>query len=216
MRFQFAVLGVVLGLTVSGTSLAQSSSIYGVYGQCFMACRYIKIKSDHTFEELLDGDLFNGQRKKGTWTAETKTRIRAQSQKPSSSLRVSESGGLDKNFLVTVVDMEGAFVPAARVSGNANGKDFECVTSDAGTCEIPKVSRFDVKWDRFTGNYIVRNSAATRYQVEFTYEQMDTVIDEVWMIKGKHLYIEVDGSFDKADPLKKVSTKEARRLFPEN
>ena len=179
-----------------------------------MACRYIKINPDHTFEELLDGDLFNSQRKTGIWSAETKTRIKARSQKPSSSLRVKEFGGLDRTFRVTVVDMAGALVSAALVSGKADGKPFECVTSGDGTCEIPKVSGFDVEWNRFKGNYVVRNPAATRYQVELTYEQMDSVIDEVWMIKGKSLYIESDGSFDKTAPLKRVSVKRARKLFP--
>ena len=214
MRFLLAILGVNLGFATAVSTFAQSSSMYGVYGQCVIACRYIKINPDHTFEELLDGDLFNGQTKKGVWTAETRTRIRAQSQKPSSSLHVKESGGLDKTFRVTVVDMAGALLPAARVSGKSNGKDFECVTTDEGTCEIPMVSRFDVEWNRFKGDYVVRNSAATRYQVELTYEQMDTVIDEVWMIKGKNLYIESGGSFDKTGPLKKVSVKRARKLFP--
>lgn len=214
MRCYLAILCLVLGLTVTGSTFAQSSSTFGVYGQCVMACRYIKINPDHTFEELLDGDLFNGQRRRGVWTAETKTRIKAQSQMPSPSLQVKESGGLDKTFHVTVVDMAGALVPAVRVSGKSNGKDFECITTDEGTCEIPKVSGFNVEWNRFKGIYVVGNSAATRYQVELTYEQMDTVIDEVWMIKGKNLYIESDGSFDKTDPLKKVSVKRARKLFP--
>ncbi len=214
MKSQLAILAVFIGLAVAGSVFAQSASISGVYGQCDFVCRYIKINPDRTFEELLDGDLYNNQRKKGVWTLDNKTRIRARSHKPSSSLQVTESVEVNENFVVTVVDMAGAIVPGARVSGNANGRKFECVTSDHGTCEIPRTSIFHVEWNRFKGEHSVRNLAATRFQIELTYEQLDTVIDEVWLIKGNRLYIEHDGSFDKVFYLKKVSEKLARQLFP--
>jgi hypothetical protein len=207
----FAIVGLVLFTVPAG---AQSSQIFGVYGQCMMACRYLKINADHTFEEVLNGDLFNGQRKKGTWHFEDKTRIRAQSQKPDAALKVNETSGSDLNFRITVVDMAGAVLPGTRVSGMLGSKLVECTTGDDGSCEISKVSQFDVQWNRFKGTHSVTSPTATRFQVNLTYEQMDTVIDEVWMIKAGRLYIELDGRFYDTDPLTKVTARRARKLFP--
>ena len=214
MKAQIAILSAILTFVVITNARAQSSSIFGVYGQCSMVCRYIKINSDFTFEELLDGDLFNGQRKKGVWKFTSKTKISARGQKPSSGLHVRESESVGKTPSLTVVDMDGAVLPHARISGNADGKAFECITSEDGGCEIPKCSSVEVGWKGFKGNYVVKNHAANRFQVELTYEQIDTVIDEVWMIKGSHLYVKYEGAFDKTYSLKRVPMKTARKLFP--
>jgi len=68
LRVPLPVLFAILTLILIPTARAQNSGIFGVFGRCEMACRYIKIDPDRTFEELLDGDLFNGQRKKGVWS----------------------------------------------------------------------------------------------------------------------------------------------------
>jgi len=214
MKAQLAILSVILTLTSIAPARAQSSGIFGVYGQCNMACRYIRINSDFTFEELLDGDLFNGQRKNGIWKFISKTKIKAESRKPNSALRVREEESADKSFSVTVIDVNGAVVPHAKIFGNVSGIGFECTTNEDGVCNIPRTTIFELEWERFTGNYHIKNQAANRFQVELTYEQMDTVIDEVWMIKGNNLYVEYEGAFGKTYSLKKVPLKAARKLFP--
>ena len=91
---------------------------------------------------------------------------------------------------------------------------FKCVTNEDGVCEIPKSQGFGLMWNRFVGNYQVKNLAANSFQVELTYEQMDTVIDELWMIEGNHLYVDFEGTFDKSYSLSKVPANRARKLFP--
>lgn len=214
MKAQLTILMAVLPLVVITTARAQTGGIFGVYGQCNMACRYIKVNPDHTFEELLDGDLFNGQRKQGIWKFNDKRKLIAQSQIPSSILQVRESETAQKGASVTVVDMAGAVIPNSRITAIADGRMFVCVTNEDGICSIPKPSSFEVEWNRFKGSYSVKNQAANRFEVQLTSEQMDTVINEVWLIKGNYLYVEYDGVFDKAQPLKRVSLEEARKLFP--
>src|ERR1035437_5630177 len=192
----------------------QSPKILGVYGQCPFACRYIQINSDHTFEELLNGDMFNNERKKGTWKYIERNKIKAESVKPNGALKVTESIENDDRYLVTVVDFVGAMLPNAEISGIAGGKVFKCSTDKNGSCVIPRAVGFNLRLNRFSGSYEIKNPAANRFQVELTCEQLDSAIDEIWLIEGTRLYVETDGSIDLQIWLEKVGMNRARKLFP--
>jgi len=215
MKATIAIVSVILMLLLIGPAQAQSAGIFGVYGQCIMACRYIKINPDFTFEEILDGDLFNGQRKSGGWKYLGNAKIKAESPKPNPALKVRESESSDKGTTVNVVDAAGAAVARAKISGNASGMDFKCTTNEDGDCEIPKTTGFELEWEGFKGKYAVKNLAANRFQVELTHDQMDTVIDEIWLIKGNQLFVEYEGAIDKTFSLKRIPTNRARKLFPQ-
>jgi hypothetical protein len=215
MYLRRAAISLIIWLTIFVISAAgQSSKIFGVYGQCPFACRYIQINSDHSFEELLTGDLFNGQRKKGTWEFIGKNKIKAESHKPSDALRVRESVENGLSYRITVADWAGAVLPHVEIAGSSGGKSFECVTDDGGSCEIPKTAGFDLRWNQFSSSYTIKDRAANRFEVELTYEQLDHVIDEVWQIEGKRLFVESDRSVDKTGWMEKLNQQRGRKLFP--
>ncbi len=195
--------------------LAQSQSIFGVYKQCPFACRFIKINRDFTFEQLLDGDLFNNERTKGTWRFVGENKIKAESPRLSGEPQVKETSENRNNFLVIVVDSAGAVLPSAEVSGESNGKSFKCVTTEDGSCEIPKTENFDVAFASYRGTYKVKDVSADIFRVELTYDKLEPIIDEVWLIKNNWLFVaDSDGKFDRNDGLEKVSSKKAKKLFP--
>ncbi|MCY7346384.1 MAG: hypothetical protein LH614_09225 [Pyrinomonadaceae bacterium] len=195
--------------------LAQSQNIFGVFKQCPFACRFIKINRDFTFEQLLDGDLFNHERTKGTWKFVGDNKIKAQSPRPSGEPQVKETSENRNNFLVIVADSAGAVVPSAEVSGESNGKSFKCVTTEDGSCEIPKAEKFDVAFASYRGTHKVKDASADVFLVQLTYDKLEPIIDEVWLIEKNRLFVaNSDGTFDKEIWLGKVSRKKAKKLFP--
>ena len=163
----------------------------------------------------MDGDLFNNERTKGTWRFIGENKIKAESPRPSGEPQVKETSENRDNFLVTIVDSAGAIIPSAEVSGESNGKKFKCVTTEEGSCEIPKAERFDVVFANYRGTYKVKNTSADVFLVELTYDKLEPIIDEVWLIKNNRLFVaNSDGKFNGTDGLEKVSRKKVKKLFP--
>ena len=203
-------------LVANGTQvLSQSKNIYGAYLRCEFVCTAIKINPDFTFYHLLDGDLFNGKRTKGTWKFIGENKIKAESPKPSDAPQVKETVANRSIFSITVADFAGAVFPNVEVFGVADGQSFKCLTDENGACEIPKCKEFEIAVLRYRRIHKVSNPNATEFLVELTYEQMETtIIDDVWLIEGNRLYKEINGTFDKDYYLEKVSRKKERKLFP--
>ena len=209
--FAFFLLLVANGTQV----LSQSKNIYGTYLRCGFVCTAIKINLDFTFDHLLDGDLFNGKRTKGTWKFVGENKIKAESPKPSGAPNVKEVVSSRSNSLITVKDFVGAVIPKAEISGIANGQNFKCLTDENGVCEIPKTKEFEVAVLHYRGTYKISSPNANEFRVELSYEQMETtIIDDVWLVEGNRLYQEANGTFDKDYFLEKVSRKKERKLFP--
>lgn len=204
---------IILALCVP-PCLAQSQKIFGAYLHCEFVCTALKINSDFTFEHLLDGDLFDNKRTKGTWRFIGKNQIRVESQKPSESLQVKEQATNRSNFLIIVTDFTGAVIPTAEVSSVVNGQYFKCATNENGECEIPKSKTFELTFLKYRGIHKVSNSNANKFRVELSYEQMDTIIDDIWLIEGNRLYQKVNSTFNKDYFLEKVSQRRGRKLFP--
>ncbi len=195
--------------------LAQSEAIYGVFKQCPFGCRFIKINRDFTFEQLLDGDLYNNQRTKGTWKLIGKNKIKAEGAKTSGEPQVKETSENRNNFFITVVDPAGAVIPNAKISGEASGKSFKCVTTEDGSCEIPKTEKFDIAFASYRGTHKVKDIRADVFRVLLMADQIEPTIDEVWLIENNRLFVaDSDGSFDRNDGYEKLSQKRAKKLFP--
>ena len=203
-------------LAVNGSQAsAQSEAVFGVYKYCAFACRFLKINPDFTFEQLLDGDLFNNQRTEGKWQFAGANKIKAETARPSGEPKVKESTENRNSFLVIVVDSSSAVVSNAEISGEAKGEKFRCVTSQDGGCEIPKSNKFDVAFASYRGTHKVKDTNADVFTVELTYDKLEPIIDEVWLIENKRLYVaDKNGEFRKDIWYEKVSRKRAKKLFP--
>lgn len=208
-------LCLVLLATSATQILAQSNSIFGVYKQCPFGCRFIKINHDFTFEELLNGDLYNNKRSKGIWKFIGENKIKAEGAKPTGEPLVRETSENRNNFIVTVVDSSGVIVQSAEISGESNGKNFSCIITENESCEIPKTERFDVTFANYRGTHKIKNVSANVFLVELTVDKLEPIIDEVWLIENNRLFVaDSDGTFNKEYGFEKVSRKMAKKLFP--
>lgn len=211
-RIVFAIAAVALFGTVIATG---QSKIVGAYQVCEMACQTIQIRSDHTFERVLDGDLFNNQRTIGKWIALAGNRIRAVGPKPNGPPQVEEEEAPRDNFTKIVIDFAGAVLPQAELHGIANGKPFRCVTNNDGACEIPICNSFIVARAHYSGEYNVKSASSRIFRVKLSAAQMpDDVIDDVWVIENGVLYWETNGKIDRTYGLRKISKKAERMIFP--
>lgn len=205
-------------LTVFGTIAAhgQSKVLVGAYQSCEIACQTIQIRSDHTFERVLDGDLFNDERTVGKWISLGGNRIRAIGPKPSGQPKVEETTTARNNFQVTVTDYVGAVLPQVELVGIADGKTFRCLTNDDGYCEIPICQSFTVVRQHYSGIYHVNNPSSRTFRVELSYEQMpNSIIDDVWVISHGSLYWEKDGKIVKDYGLRKINRSKELKIFPQ-
>jgi hypothetical protein len=207
----FLVLLAVNGLQ----ALAQSKSVFGVYKHCAFTCRFLKINPDFTFEQLLDGDLFNNQRTEGKWQFIGANKIKAETSRPSGEPNVKETTENRNNFLIIVVDSSGAVVSNAEISVETSGEKFRCITSQDGSCEIPKSDKFDVAFASYRGTHKVKDAHANVFTVELTYDKLEPIIDDVWLIENECLYVaDKNGEFRKDTWYEKVSGKRAKKIFP--
>lgn len=205
-------------LTVFGTIAGhgQSKPLAGAYQSCEMACQTIQIRSDHSFERVLDGDLFNDEHTVGKWISLGGNRIRAIGPKPTGQPKVEETTTARNNFQVTVTDYVGAVLPQVELAGIVDGKTFRCLTNEDGSCEIPICKSFTVIRQHYTGTYIVNNLSSRTFRVELSYEQMpNSIIDDVWVISRGTLHWERDGKIDKDYELRKISRKKELKIFPQ-
>ena len=201
-----AAMGVV-------TSSAQTTTLIGAYQSCEMACQTIQIRSDHTFERVLDGDLFNDERTLGRWVYLGNNRIKAIGPKPSGAPKVTETSGSGKTFRVVVTDFAGAVLSGAKVAGIADGKSFHCITTDNDGCEIPACDSFTITRQHYSERYTVQDPLSRDFLIELSNEQMpNDVIDDVWVIKNGVLYWERDGKIDDYG-LEKISRKKELKIF---
>lgn len=183
--------------------------------QCDFACQAIQIRPDHTFQRLLDGDLFNGERTDGKWESLGHNRIKAVSPRPDGTPKVIETTGEGNEFEVTVADRYGLIISNAQIRGISQGTPFNCSTGDQGSCRIPKADAFTVEYAYYAGEHTVHDRQATRFLVELSEEQVTwNVIDDVWIIRGNRLYWERDGKLEDSYSLRRLSKKDERKYFP--
>jgi hypothetical protein len=209
---------LLVALPVFGNISAhgQSKVLAGAYQSCEMACQTIQIRPDHTFERVLDGDLFNDERTVGKWISLGGNRIRAIGPKPSGPPKVKETPAVRNNFQVVVTDFVGAVLPQVELVGIADGKTFRCLTNDDGYCETPICKSFTVIRQHYTGTYNVNSPSSRTFRVELSYEQMpNSIIDDIWVIERGILYWEKDGKIDKDYGLHKISRKKELKIFPQ-
>jgi hypothetical protein len=218
MRLTGSLLASCVLLLLPASALrgsAQSKKIYGAYQDCPFHCRTIRINPDFTFDYRLEGDLYN-VRAKGTWKFIGKNRIRATIPEDTSAPRVTEErkdhGG---DFFVTVIDEFGAAVKGAEISGTADGHAFKVFTNEEGVTLAPKTSQFEIRFGGYRGVHKVSNLKADSFVVTLTKEQMShLVIDEIWMVEGKRLYIaQPEGLVEYNDWLDKLSREKERKIF---
>lgn len=206
---------LIVALFGSAGTHGQSKGFLGAYQSCEMACQTIQIRSDHTFERVLDGDLFNDERTVGKWVSLGGNRVKAIEPKPSGPPRVEETPTDRNTFQVFVTDFVGAVLPGVEIVGIADGKTFRCLTNDDGSCDIPICKSFTVIRQHYIGTYNVNNSLSRTFRVELSYEQMpNSLIDDVWVIERGILYWERDGKVDRDYGLRKISRNKERKIFP--
>ena len=203
----FAGFGIV-------PATAQTKNPVGAYQACAMACETIQIRGDHTFEQVLDGDLYNNERTLGKWTSLGRNRIKAVGPKPGGPLEVQETPAARDNFQVLVTDFVGATLPRVEITGTADTNAFRCITNEAGYCEIPKCKSFTLVRQAYTGTYTVNHPRARVFQVTLSMEQMpDHVIDDVWVMERGVLYRERGGKIDRSYGLRRIDSKQERKIF---
>jgi hypothetical protein len=216
LKCQIIICSLIVLTIITITALAQSGSIFGAYQDCPFHCRTIRINSDFTFEYRLDGDLHNNERYRGTWKLIGRNIIKVTSPEEHSPPQVTEkSTDQAADFHVSVIDVSGAIVPGAEISGLVDGSAFRRTTNENGSSRIPKCQQFEIAFNDYRGTYKVVNPNAHEFLVTLTYEQMaNWAIDQVWLIEGNRLYIAApDGAIDKSQWLKKLSRKKEREIF---
>jgi len=118
-------------------------------------------------------------------------------------------------FSLFVVDFAGAVIPKAEISGESSDKNFRCVTSEDGSCEIPKCEKFDVVFASYHGTHNIQDTRANVFTVALTNDQLEPVIDEVWLIERNRLFVaDSKGVFDQEIWPEKVSPKRTKKPFP--
>ena len=204
----------ILVLTVG--TVADAQSIYGSFQDCPFHCRTIKINRSHTFIYRLNGDLYNDERHSGTWTLVGRNKLHASSPLNRSRLQVMEQRGNERNdYSIIVLDVNGAVVKGAVISGRADGRTFSLTTDDSGFVRVPKCYEFRVAFLDYRGKHRIRNSSSRQFTITLTVDQMaNWAINETWLVEGNRLYIAADdGTFDRARWLDRLPNEQARKLF---
>ena len=212
---RLALLPVAIFIRAAA-SIAEAQSIYGVFQDCPFHCRTIKINRNGTFVYRLNGDLYNDQRHSGTWTLVDRNKLHASSSLNRSALQVIEKRRSDSaNYLVSVLDPNGAGVKGAVIAGRLGRNRFSVTTDDAGQAQIPKCHEFRLAFSDYRGKHGVLNPAAREFTVILTLDQMENwAINETWLIEGNRLYIAAkDGTFDRDYWLDRLSSEQARKIF---
>lgn len=194
------------------TGCLQNRAIFGAYQDCPFACLTIQIKPDHTFDYRLDGDLFNDERYRGTWSYVAENQMRAII--PPKPPEVHESTHADKNhFRVTVVDEVGATIPDALVVPAGASQELASRTNRDGLTVISRCDVFEVRMSGFQDvHYRPVNGDSNEFRV--TIPASSLAIDEIWRVKGSRLYIaKKNGSIDKQPYLRRLSVADEKKIF---
>ena len=182
-----------------------------------MACRTIQVRRDHTFTYRLSGDLYNDERHVGGWTWLGGNKIRAVIPPDTSTPSVVETTVVsDADFLVTVVDPQGAVFPGATITPLYPEPGATSTTSNNdGSAVIPRCPEFEIKVLSYVGRYRPKEEASTRFEVVLSIEQMTRfAIDEVWEVSDGQLFIlDDDGTRRSTDGLPKISKRRERAIF---
>ena len=210
------LLAVSLIFVSSFFAQYDSRKLAGTYQYCPFPCETIKLNEDFTFDYLLDGDLFNNERTKGTWKFLSENTIYLKSPERKSVYKVTENQKFNSDKItVQVIDQTTAIVPGIVIKIKYLGSERQYVTDDDGTCEIPKTDEIEIYGYRVSEKYKIQDSD-TNYltiQIELSNEPS---VDDTFLFKDGRLYKIFEDNTVSENWYKKLSKKKADKLFPKN
>lgn len=215
MRWFFLLFNIILFAVNSNYSQNTLSKFDGAYQWCPFPCETYKINADFTFDYLLDGDLFNNERAKGTWRFVGENKIHLQTPKRKLLGKVSEEVGDSKNkIFVQVTDETGALFAGITIKVIVNGKEYQFVTNEDGTCEILRSEQIEVNFTRYSEIYMIKTPQTTRLNIEIR-SFLEPVVDSIFLIKKKSLCKIFDDGEISGNCYEKLNKKILKKLFPE-
>ena len=192
-----------------------AEKLAGVYQWCPFHCETIKLNNDFTFDYLLDGDLFNNQRTKGTWkfVAENKIYLKSPEKKLVNKVTEEQKYNSDK-ISIQVRDETGAIIPGIVIKINYLGSERQYITDNYGIVEIPKIDKIEVIGFQKSVNYEIKNSDANFLTVEIELNN-EPFVDKTFLFKDKKIFAIFEDGAISEDWYKKINKKRADKLFPE-
>lgn len=190
--------------------------IAGAYQWCPFPCETIKLNQDFTFDYLLDGDLFNNERTKGTWkfVGENKIYLKSPERKLVYKIIEEQNENADK-ILIQVIDFNGAVFPGIPIKIKSQEREKQFVTNENGTCEIPNTDEITFDWMRFSESYKIENPKTNKLTVEIE-STTEPSVDDNFIFKDGQLFKVFEDNTISENGYKKLSKKKASKLFPKN
>ena len=216
MKRFFLLLSFTLLMNICVLSQNNSSKIAGAYQFCPFPCETYKINADFTFDYLLDGDLFNNERTKGTWqfVGENKIYLKTLNENRKLIYKVTEEIDESKvKILVQILDINGAVFPGIPVKLNYKGQDYQFITDVDGECEIFKVNKIEVNYSHFLETYEIKNLQTTKLKIEM-YPSTEPSFKETFLIKKGALCKISENEKISENCYQKLKKKTVKKLFP--
>ena len=207
-------LFLILIFTCSIYSQINSSEIAGAYQWCPFPCETYKINTDFTFDYLLDGDLFNNERAKGTWQLIGENKIHLKTPERKIVHKVTEeSGEKTDSIVIQVKDTAGALFPGITIKTTNKGKEYQLITDETGLVDIPKSNKFEIGYFRFSEVYEIKDSKTTRLSIEIN-PFIEPFVDDVFLLKKDALCKIFENGEISENCYQKLNKKTAKKLFP--
>lgn len=208
------LIGVLLGSALALGQTRSSSKIFGAYQFCPFPCITIRINRNHTFEYVLDGDLYNNQRTRGRWEFAGKGKIKAKSYAKPLRIQVNEVKLAERAELkIQAISVNGEIISGLKVTAARGSVAFAVTTDDNGYAMIPRCTEFELEFDRRRVSYEVKSKETGSLRI-VVIPDSDPIVDDVWLIEAGMLYVvDVDGKIDRSSAYRKLSLKQERRIF---
>jgi adenylate kinase family enzyme len=193
----------------------KDKSPIGVYESCVLfVCEAIKLNSDQTFNYLIDGDLFNNERNRGTWKFLTDDLIKFDNPKPPSIEKAVEKIENNDEILTIVVkeNLDEARVPNAEIIYFTNNQRVKSFTNEKGIAKIPKVKNFTVSAVACLQEYTIQNSESTKIELTIRLYDIYTFNETLKFVKDKLCNVDENQQISRC--YEKLKAKEAEKLFP--
>jgi hypothetical protein len=158
MRIIYGALLVTLFLYNNSIS-QQPKDVAGTYQWCPFPCVTVRINTDFTFDYLLDGDLYNKQKSRGTWefTGEKEIRIRTPERKLEIQVSEEKVQSVKEGIRVQTIDTHEAIWPGITIIADVNGKQHSCETDREGICDLPVVNEIKVQNEGRNVAYLMKD-----------------------------------------------------------
>lgn len=194
-------------------SQANVSKIVGAYQRCPFHCETFKLNADYTFDSILDGDLFNDIRAKGTWKFIDKDKIHLKTEEKLLEVKVEEKSGEQSDKIkIRTIDDNGAIYPYIKIQ--ANKKEF--VTDENGFVEIPKTDEITISYQHLKNSYQIKSKNISELEIEvYIDSSVYAYTDSVFIIRKNEICLIAEDSKE-LHCYKKLKKSSKRKLFPPN